>query len=1130
MGGFVLRRLRSRLALAGAAMLTILLTAAVLATLIAFDNAVGVAGERRALAGQDRARAAVLATTDGDLSIRGKAEQQVRQLAAKVFGDLPTTIRMAARGHALALPQQAAAANGKQTDPDLTMLDSLDPARVSLSAGRLPRATAPGAPIEVAAPDAAIGRLGLKPTALPVSLQLVDRFDSSTHQVLVTGTYHPTDITDPYWQIDPLGGRGVQVSGFTTYGPLLAPDNVFTDSSAVQQTVNWLITADFSHASLADLDAVHGRIDPQLGAFQNATGWSTTSQLPTVLDELHNDLLAARSTLVIGALQLAVLAIAALVLVTRLLSERQSTENALLTARGAAWYRIAGITALEAGVLALPGALFAPLLVPALLGLLGRTGALARVHVPLGSGLNPTAWLVSVATSLVAVLIVLAPTVLRAGGSVIQVRAGRRQAMVSGLTRSGGDLVLLVLAVLAYLQLRQYGSGTTGGALSTDSSGHLGLDPVLVVAPTLALCAGTVLALRLLPVAARFGERWAVRGAGLPTALAGWQFARRPRRNTGPVLLMVLAVSMGILALGQSASLSASQRDQADFSSVGGLRITQLALPSVGQAGLLASLPGGDQVIPVSRQALPLASGKTGQLLALDADKAAQSVRLRSDLSGGRGPAQYFGPITRPAGSDGLDLPGQPLKLTLDLSVSTTSTGAPIAVQPDPWMLQAPWPTPPTPPTLILSLHDRVGNAFTSVLSDLPLNGDATVDADFSTQSAYPAGRPSFPLTLTSAQLNFAEGSHGDEKQQVTVHRITSVAADGSTATTAGLPNSVNWQAPDVTTASDSATFNSLAEETGPAVPPVNPTVDTKDRQDVLRVGYYNGLGAGTNSAVFPLQGPAGPAPTIINALVTKGLLTELGAKVGQTAPLEVSNTQLKLMIVGVVPAVPTVAATGGDDDLTMLVDLPTLSRAVSGLGGAPPGTNEWWLPSRSPGDPAPGKLAAALRASVVPSQLQLDDELVDGLRLDPLAAAPQAWLLGLTVTAAVLAAIGFAAAAIGAAAERATEFAVLRALGTPARQLARTAAAEQGILIALGLGLGTVLGALLTQLVVPLTVLTPTAQRPMPPALVVLPTGQVLLLLVAVAALPALLTLYRVLRPARAGETTTRLRHSEEM
>ncbi|WP_035842178.1 FtsX-like permease family protein [Kitasatospora azatica] len=1154
MGGFVLRRLRSRLALAGAAALTIVLTAAVLAALNAFDAGVGDAGVRRALLVQDRSRATVQVTTDTDLAGRPKADKQVHGLARDIFDSLPSTVRMVARSHAYALPVTGAkTADGKPADPDLTLLATIDPAKVALTGGRLPQPATAGAPVEVAAPDVAISRLGLNPSALPLALRLVDRLDGSAKDVLVTGTYHPADGTDPYWQLDPLGGHGLQVSGFATYGPLLTPDTAFSSGAVAQQGINWLVTGDFGAAKAADMDALRTRIPERIAAFQNTTGNSATSQLPDALGDLHNDLLVAESTLVIGALQLAVLAIAALVLVTRLLSERQTTENALLTARGAAWYRVAGVTALEAGVLALPAALLAPLLTPVLLGLLGRFGPLADTGVRLDGGLDLSSWLITVGVAIGAVLIVLIPTVARTGGAVLQRRAGRRQALAFGLARSGADLALLALAVLAYLQLSHYGSGqggsAGGGALSADAGGQLGLDPVLVTAPTLALCAGTVLALRLLPLAARLGERRATRGRGLPAALAGWQFARRPRRNAGPVLLMVLAVSMGMLALGQAASLSASQRDQADFTSAHGLRVSNVGLPALGQAGVLTSLPGGDRFLPVSRQELPLRGGSFGQLLAVDSKRAADGVTMRPDLTGGQNLARLLGQLADPTSpsttlqnttaqnttvqstataqsTDGIVLPGAPIQLSLDLSVRTTfdpELQPPSQLDPrygGPRLGDGPGDPPDAhAPRLRLDLHDRFGLTFSVEVINLPDQGDRTVTADMSALFAAPAGRPAYPLTLTGIEVSYDETPAGNVHQQLTVHRIGSVDSPGAAVQPATHSADLKWQAK--TTAAADRAKNAESPDA---------VLDPAAGQDLLTMHYFTGRGSQTNLARVAFPGPGGAVPSTIDAIATQDFLTATGTTVGAELPIQLGTNNLTFKIIGVVPALPTAGSPGGGPSAAVLADLATIDRVIAATGDNPLAPTEWWLPSRGRGDQVPATMATALKNSIFPAQIRLDRQLVTDFREDPLGAAPQSGLLALTIAAAVLAAIGFAAAAVGAAGERAAEFAVLRALGTPQRQLARTAAAEQGILIALGLGVGTLLGIALVHLVVPLTVLTPAAHRPVPSVQVVLPLWQVLILLPAVAALPALLTVHRVLRPARAAETVARLRHSEEM
>ena len=82
-----------------------------------------------------------------------------------------------------------------------------------------------------------------------------------------------------------------------------------------------------------------------------------------------------------------------------------------------------------------------------------------------------------------------------------------RQAALSALTRAGADVALVLLAVVAGWQLRHY------SAVSAGANGNFGVDPVIVIAPALALAGGTVLALRLLPPAPRPATGWP-RGAG----------------------------------------------------------------------------------------------------------------------------------------------------------------------------------------------------------------------------------------------------------------------------------------------------------------------------------------------------------------------------------------------------------------------------------------------------------------------------------------------------------------------------------------------------------------------------------------------------------------------------------------
>src|SRR6202043_1156167 len=92
-------------------------------------------------------------------------------------------------------------------------------------------------------------------------------------------------------------------------------------------------------------------------------------------------------------------------------------------------------------------------------------------------------------------------------------------------------------------------------------------------APALALAGGTVITLRLLPVAARAGDRLAGRGRRLTGSLAVWQFSRQPLRQGGAALLLVMAVAAGTLALAQHQSWNRSVADQAAFTAGADARV-----------------------------------------------------------------------------------------------------------------------------------------------------------------------------------------------------------------------------------------------------------------------------------------------------------------------------------------------------------------------------------------------------------------------------------------------------------------------------------------------------------------------------------------------------------------------------
>lgn len=278
-----------------------------------------------------------------------------------------------------------------------------------------------------------------------------------------------------------------------------------------------------------DLSTISGDVSALPGALRGSaplSGMQLSTGLPAVLNAAASNLSVARSLLVISALQLLVLAVAALLAVARLLSAQRSGETALLVARGATRWQLTRLTAGEAiplcGVATIAGGLIGIRLATLLATAGPLRAADLRLPGPVGTWLD--AFGAAVAVAVIAVVAMLAPGA-SAGQSAGEVRARRgRQAAIAGATRAGADLALIAGAALAGWQLRRY---------SAASGGNAAVDPVLAGAPALALAGGTVLTLRLLPAAARAGDRLAARGRRLTMSLAGWQVSRSRSARAG---------------------------------------------------------------------------------------------------------------------------------------------------------------------------------------------------------------------------------------------------------------------------------------------------------------------------------------------------------------------------------------------------------------------------------------------------------------------------------------------------------------------------------------------------------------------------------------------------------------------
>jgi len=380
-------------------------------------------------------------------------------------------------------------------------------AHATLVSGHWPGAAASGSgsgsgqPIPAALPATAGA---LMHVSVGDVLRLKDRVSGHVIRFVITGLYRPESVSGAsaaYWSLDDVALSGSSTaSGFTTYGPLTVQASAFAGSAAplTADAGSWLAQPQTALIPASQLTTVAANVTTLQQTLQDAIALpalTLSTSLPAVLHGTASDLDVARSLLAICAVLLFLLAAAALLAVARLLAGQREGESAMLTARGATRWQLLRMTTAEAVPLCLVSS--------AVGGVLG---------VLLAKGLAATTWSAGEAVPAAAAVavggfvILLVPALYTVTPGTARVRRGR-QAAISTVSRAGVDLALVALAVLAGWQLRDY------SAVSAGSNGNFGVDPVIVIAPALALAGGTVVALRLLP-AARRATGWLPAGGG----------------------------------------------------------------------------------------------------------------------------------------------------------------------------------------------------------------------------------------------------------------------------------------------------------------------------------------------------------------------------------------------------------------------------------------------------------------------------------------------------------------------------------------------------------------------------------------------------------------------------------------
>jgi len=1053
-----------------AAALTILVTAAVAAAIMVFIGQALPLGVRHDLAtAPDTAISATALVTDPGQAIRGSAALRARISAA--MPGVPFSFQQAfwsdpldfVPGMLPALPRSAG-----QGNTALVQAASMSAiaSQATLAAGRWPSAPGRQRAIPVALPSPVAALLHVRVGEV---LRLRDRITGVPVSFDITGLFVPRDGADPYWDLSYIPAGGMSASGRSiTYGPLVVSPAAF-GAGLTMLSGSWVAQPAMGALAYGNLNALSASLsalsDP-LPASSPLIGIQLTTNLPSLLSGAATDQAVARSLLVISALQLLVLAIAALIATGRLLAAQREAESTLLGARGATRAQIARLTATEvipmSAVMSAAGALTGIWLAR----VLTRTGPLGATDIRL-AGAWPGALAAAIVIAVIAVGAMLAPGLGRAATG--RQRSGR-QATVAGVIRSGLDVAVLVLAVLAGWQLRHYSAVGDGGTA--------GIDPVLALAPALTLAAGTIAALRLLPLTARTADRRAARATGLTASLASWQFSRIPVRRGGVALLLIMAVATGTLALAQHASWSRSVSDQVAFTNGGDLQVNLPAPLAPGGAGAVAAAKGVTYSMPVATGI----GASLGEVLALGSAQAAQVTRLRGDESP-LPPASLFRAIT-PSGLPGtvLAAPRQPgaVQFTATLGpVPAGSTGG-LAAQLG-------------PVTVTLTILDRTGAAYQVAAGTLAPDGHPHL-----LTASLGGAHALYPLRVASITAAFQLPPEAGLSMALTVSGLSLAGwtADGSSTYLASLQAVENLSGQAAVPGA-----GSVQVTRGPAT-------------FIFSPGYASpALTAGPGQHIpgqLMLLPPAARV-TAIPSIATRAFMDANSMKIGSVVPEFVDGAPVPLRIVAEVTSFPTVTSPGG----ALITDLGRLQEYLAWQSFPILPVTQWWLTT------AGGGVPAALTAGVpAGTSITSTAGLATAITNDPLSTAPQMALLATAAAAALLALTGFWVSIAADVRQRRADTALFAALGVTRREAAWQLCLEKLLLSMPSAALGVLLGTFIAGLLVPAVTLTSAAQPPVPPALTLYDLPQVIPFALAVAVLPAVIAaLAATRRPDPAAE-----------
>jgi len=376
----------------------------------------------------------------------------------------------------------------------------------------------------------------------------------------VAGLWQPQDAGSTAWFFPPDAFNDVILLPEATFtGPLAA-----TLKGEVAQVV-WFARLDGAGVTTTTATPLLGRIEAVRAQAASVVPGLKLEQSPAeALTRFQTGSATLTRQLLVFGVPILALVLYFAALVAALLVNRQRSEIALLKTRGVRDLQIVGIYVVEWSILgatALSVGPFAGLLFAQAIGRTRSFLRLASDAPALPIELTWTHLRFGIIAVILALMAALAPVLVAARRTLVDEQQSASRTLKPPLwQRFFLDILLLVPALYGLYQLQQrgglqLGQAQAGGQAGINQANDLLANPLLVLVPVLLCLALGLLVVRLLPLALELLARLATIPAWTAPLIGLRALARQPGTYRGPLLLLILTLSLAAFSASIAATL-----------------------------------------------------------------------------------------------------------------------------------------------------------------------------------------------------------------------------------------------------------------------------------------------------------------------------------------------------------------------------------------------------------------------------------------------------------------------------------------------------------------------------------------------------------------------------------------------